>query len=85
MCRSMAHQFCVISTVTSAGSLLMPRQANKEASQIAITLFGLERKLNFVGSSLSTIFVTEVATELKVSVGMYSGCDYPYKSCLCTF
>ena len=19
------------------------------------------------------------------SVGMYSGCDYPYKSCLCTF
>ena len=21
----------------------------------------------------------------KASVGMYSGCDYPYKSCLCTF
>ena len=19
------------------------------------------------------------------SIGMYSGCDYPYKSCLCTF
>ena len=21
----------------------------------------------------------------KASVGMYSECDYPYKSCLCTF
>ena len=25
-----------------------------------------------------------IATK-KASVGMYSGCDYPYKSCLCTF
>ena len=25
-----------------------------------------------------------IATQ-KASVGMYSGCDYPYKSCLCTF
>ena len=27
----------------------------------------------------------QVHDKRKASVGMYSGCDYPYKSCLCTF